>query len=66
MCELLKDWEPSQATIDLIKLNGLDDETIDKAKQYLKSQPDLNHIKDVKGYDNWNSLFIMFCIKTNK
>lgn len=66
MCELLKDWIPSQPAIDLIKLNGLDDEAIDKALTYLKSQPNLNHIKDVKGYDNWNTLFIMFCVKSNK
>lgn len=66
MCELLDDWKPSQAAIDLIKLNGLDDEKIDKALMYLKNQPDLIHIKDVKGYDNWNTLFIMFCVKSNK
>ena len=66
MSKLLSEWSPSQATIDLIKLNGLTDEQIDKALQYLKSQEDLNNIDDVEGYDNWSSLFVMFCIKTNK
>ena len=66
MCDLLKDWQPSEAAIDLIKLNGLTDEHIEKALVYLKSQQDLNHIDDVQGYDNWNSLFIMFCVKSSK
>jgi len=64
MCKLLKEWSPSVAAIDLIKLNGIDDEQIAKALDYLKNQTELNHIDDVEGYDNWNSLFIMFCIKT--
>jgi len=66
MCKLLSDWVPSKAAIDLVKLNGVDDDQIEQSVKYLKGQSDLNHIDDVKGYDNWNSLFIMFCIKANK
>ena len=66
MCKLLSDWSPSKAAIDLVKLNGLDDEKIKKTIEYLKNQSGLKNINDVKGYDNWNSLFIMFCIKANK
>lgn len=66
MCKLLSEWTPSKASIDLIKLNGLDDNQIDAALMYLKSQQELSNIDDVDGYDNWNSLFVMFCIKTNK
>ncbi|MDH5516896.1 MAG: hypothetical protein OEY36_03625 [Gammaproteobacteria bacterium] len=64
MCKLLSEWRPSKACIDLIKLNGLDDRQIDAALSYLKSQNELDNIDDIEGYDNWNSLFIMFCIKT--
>ena len=66
MCKLLSDWTPSKAAIDLVKLNGLNDEQIAKTVEYLKNQSDLKNIDDVKGYDNWNSLFIMFCVKVNK
>ncbi|RDH84070.1 MAG: hypothetical protein DIZ80_08020 [endosymbiont of Galathealinum brachiosum] len=66
MCKLLSEWSPSKAAIDLVKLNGLNDDQIAKSVDYLKNQSDLKHIDDVKGYDNWNSLFIMFCVKANK
>jgi len=66
MCKLLNDWSPSKAAIDLLKLNGVDDNQIALSVKYLKDQSDLVNIDDVKGYDNWNSLFIMFCIKANK
>lgn len=63
MSKLLKDWTPSQATIDVIKLNEIDDEHIAKTVDYLKNETDLNNIDDLDGYDNWNSFFIIFCIK---
>ena len=66
MCKLLNQWSPSDAAIDLIKLNGIDDDQIEKSLAYLKNQAELNNIDDVDGYDNWNSFFIMFCIKANK
>jgi len=65
MCELLSEWSPSDAAIDLIRLNGISDEQISKSVNYLKNQTELNDINDVEGYDNWNSFFIMFCIKAN-
>jgi len=65
MTELLSEWKPSQAAIDLVKLNGIDDDHIEKTVEYLKNESDLNHIDDVDGYDNWNSLFIIFCIKAH-
>lgn len=66
MSELLKDWTPSQATIDVIKLNEIGDEHIAKTVEYLKNETDLNHIDDIDGYDNWNSFFIIFCIKAHR
>ena len=65
MCKLLSDWSPSQASIDLIKLNGITDEQIGKSRQYLKNQTEISDIDDVEGYDNWNAFFIMFCVKAS-
>lgn len=66
MSKLLSKWSPSPATIDVIKLNGIDDEHISKTVDYLKNETELNSIDDIRGYDNWNSFFIIFCIKAHK
>lgn len=66
MNKLLSQWTPSTAAIDLIKLNGVTDEQIEKSLQYLKSRDDMENIDDIEGYDNWNAFFIVFCIKANK
>ncbi|GMR16325.1 MAG: hypothetical protein BMS9Abin31_0652 [Gammaproteobacteria bacterium] len=66
MSKLLKEWSPSQATIDVIKLNGIDDEHIAKTVNYLNNETDLDNIDDLAGYDNWNAFFIIFCIKAHK
>lgn len=66
MTKLLKDWTPSQAAIDVIKLNEIDDEHIIKTVEYLKNETELNDIDDLDGYDNWNSFFIIFCIKAHR
>ena len=66
MSKFLSEWKPSEAAINLIKLNGISDAQIKKSLSYLKSQEDLSNIDDVDGYDNWNTFFIMFCIKANK
>lgn len=66
MSKLLQDWTPSQATIDVIKLNEIDDKHISNTVEYLKKETELNNIDDVDGYDNWNSFFIIFCIKAHK
>ena len=66
MSDILSNWTPSAATIDLIKLNGIDDKHIASTVEYLKNETDLNDINDVDGYDNWNSFFIVFCIKAHK
>ncbi len=66
MSKLLSDWQPSDSALELVKLNGVTDEQIAKSVEYLKNHADLNNIDDVEGYDNWNSFFIMFCIKANK
>lgn len=63
--QYLSEWRPSVAAIDLLKLNGINDEQIEKSLEYLKDQTELNDINNVDGYDNWNSFFIMFCIKAN-
>ena len=65
MSNLLKEWSPSQATIDVIKLNGIEDDHITKTVEYLKNETELNNIDDLDGYDNWNSFFIIFCIKAH-
>lgn len=65
MSKILKEWSPSQATIDVIKLNGIDNEHISKTVEYLKNETELNNIDDLTGYDNWNSFFIIFCIKAH-
>lgn len=66
MSKLLKDWTPSQATIDVIKLNEIDDDHIAKTVEYLKNETEFNNIDDLDGYDNWNSFFIIFCIKAHR
>ena len=66
MSKLLKDWMPSQAAIDVIKLNEIGDEHITKTVEYLKKETDLDNIDDLDGYDNWNSFFIIFCIKAHR
>lgn len=65
MSKTLKEWSPSKATIDVIKLNGIDDEHISKTVEYLKNETELNNIDNLDGYDNWNSFFIIFCIKAH-
>jgi len=66
MCKLISEWSPSKSAIDLVKLNGVNEEQIASSVNYLKSQAELNDIADIDGYDNWNAFFIMFCIKANK
>lgn len=66
MSKLLSEWSPSTAAVDLIKLNGIDDAHIAKTVEYLKNETQLSNIDDLDGYDNWNSFFIIFCIKAHK
>ena len=66
MSKLLSQWSPSEPAINLIKLNGVEDDQVQKSLAYLKGQSDLNNIDDVEGYDNWDAFFIMFCVKANK
>jgi len=63
MKKLISEWQPSDSALDLVRLNGVTDEQIDKSVEYLKGHGDLNNIDDVDGYDNWDAFFIMFCIK---
>lgn len=66
MCKLLSEWTPSTSAVELIKLNGIEDEQIEKSLLYLKSQNEISNIDDVEGFDNWNAFFIMFCVKAAK
>jgi len=66
MNQLLSDWSPSKAAIDLIKLNGISDEQIKQSESYLKNQLELKSVDDLNGYDNWDSFFILFCIKAHR
>ncbi len=63
---LLNEWQPSAAAIELLQLKGVDNESINKSLAYLKSRAELNDIADVDGYNNWNEFFIMFCINAHK
>jgi len=64
--DLLNEWQPSRAAMDLLELNGVSQQQIEQAQDYLKQQSGLHSIEDVYGYDNWNAFFIMFCIKLSK
>ncbi len=66
MSKRLSQWQPSETALELIRLNGVSDEHIGKAIEYLKSRDELDNIEDIEGYDNWDAFFIMFCIKANK
>ncbi len=66
MCRLLSEWSPSEAAIELIKLNGINDQQIARSLAYLRDKSELVDIDDVDGYDNWNAFFIMFCVKAAK
>ena len=66
MSKLLDAWAPSEAAIALIRKNGISDEQIAQSLAYLKSKCELNDISEIDGYDDWNTFFIMFCIKANR
>ncbi len=66
MCRLLSEWSPSEPAIELIKLNGINDQQIARSLAYLRDKSELVDIDDVDGYDNWNAFFIMFCVKAAK
>ena len=66
MCRLLSEWSPSEPAIELIKLNGINDQQIARSLAYLRDKSELVDIDDVDGYDNWNAFFIMFCMKAAK
>jgi hypothetical protein len=63
MSKLLSEWSPSAATLELLKLNGLDEAHIERSLVYLKTQTELEDIDRITGYDSWGAFFIMFCIK---
>jgi hypothetical protein len=64
--DLLNEWQPSHAAMDLLELNGVSQQQIEQALDYLKQKSGLHSIEDIDGYDNWNAFFIMFCIKLSK
>ena len=64
--KILKNWLPSQSAVNMLKLNGVTNEMIQKSVYYLKEKTDLKHIDDIEGYSNWNAFFIVFCVKANK
>jgi len=66
MCRLLSEWSPSEPAIELIKLNGINDQQIARSLAYLRDKSELVDIDDVDGYDNWNAFIIMFCVKAAK
>lgn len=64
--KILKNWLPSQAAVNVLKLNGITNEMIQKSVYYLKDKSGFKHINDIEGYVSWNTFFIMFCVKANK
>ena len=64
--KILENWLPSQSAVNVLKLNGVTNETIQDSVRFLKSQRNLKHIDDIEGYSNWNSFFIVFCTKAHK
>ena len=64
--KILKNWLPSQSAVNMLKLNGVTNEMIQKSVYYLKDKSGLKHIDDIEGYTNWNAFFIVFCVKANK
>lgn len=63
MSKLLSKWSPSEATMDILRLNGLGDADIEKALTYLKTKTEMEDIDRISGYDSWDSFFLIFCIK---
>lgn len=63
MTKLLSDWTPSEATLELLKLNGIDADVIDSSITYLRTKTELEDIDKISGYDSWDAFFIIFCIK---
>jgi len=63
MTKLLSHWTPSEATLELLKLNGIDADVIDSSITYLKTKTELEDIDKISGYDSWDAFFIIFCIK---
>lgn len=63
MGKLIREWQPSESALELVRLNGVPDEKVEKAVEFLKSHDELNDIDDVDGYDNWDAFFIVFCVK---
>lgn len=64
--DLLQNWQPSQAALDLLELNGVSQQQIEHALNFLRQQSGLRDLTDIPGYDNWNAFFIMFCVKLSK
>ena len=63
MSKLLSEWSPSEATMDLLRLNGLGNADIAKAVTYLKTKTEMEEIDRISAYDSWDAFFIIFCIK---
>ncbi len=63
MSRLLSEWSPSEATLELLKLNGMSKDHIERTLDYLRNNTELEDIDRINGYDNWDAFFIIFCIK---
>ena len=60
---LSKDWQPSEATMKVLKLNELKNEHIQVSIQFLKEQFINTSIDEIDGYESWGALLIVFAIK---
>ena len=67
MTEILtEDWQPTQETLDLLKLNEQSDDHIQASLTFLKQKFLNTNIDEIEGYQSWSELFIVFCIKASR
>jgi|GEM_PF-723401 len=60
---LTADWQPSEETLRILKLNELPDQHIAASVDFFVTKFAGTSIDDVENYDSWGTLFIMFAIK---
>ena len=60
---LAADWQPSNETLRILKLNELPESHIAASVDFFVTKFVNTSIDDVENYDNWGTLFIMFSIK---
>lgn len=57
------DWQPTSEALRILKLNELPQQHIAASVDFFVAKFANTSIDEVENYDNWGTLFIMFCIK---